>query len=79
VPEYGETTLDTPYLGTLGADAIPALVESLPALPEPAQSRLRADLREAHFRLVVGADRSWQSWNLARERARAALERLFGS
>ncbi len=78
VPEYGEATLDTPYLVSLGADAIPALVAALPGLPADAQARLRPALRDAWNEYVRGPRDSWQGWNLARERARDALEALFG-
>jgi peptidoglycan/LPS O-acetylase OafA/YrhL len=35
VPEDGSARLDTEYFSALGDDAIPVLVEALPALPEP--------------------------------------------
>ena len=35
VPEDGWPGLDTEYFGALGDDAVPVLVEALPALPEP--------------------------------------------
>jgi hypothetical protein len=78
VPEYGETTLDALYLGGLDADAVPALVAALPRLPASQQAVLRPLLVDAWSRYVERRDPSWQGWNLARERARNALEGLFG-
>jgi hypothetical protein len=79
VPAYGERTLDAPYVGSLDADAVPALVAALPRLPAEQRAELEPLLRDAWDRYVgPGADRSWQAWNVARERARAALEGLFG-
>jgi len=69
--------LDAPYLGTLGADAIPALAEALPELQPPQRPEALEALRASHERLAED-DRSWPAWNLARERARTALEALFG-
>jgi hypothetical protein len=77
VPEYGERTLDTTYLGSLDADAVPQLVAALPGLSEPQRRELRPLLADAHRRYVLERDASWQGANLARERARAALEGLF--
>jgi hypothetical protein len=79
IPPDGEVTLDTVYLGGLDADAVPALVAALPALPEPARSEVRRSLTVFGFELDVEASRDdWPAWNLSRERARAALDTLFG-
>jgi hypothetical protein len=79
VPPDGQVTLDTVYLGRLDADAVPALVAALPALPEPARSEVRRSLSVFGFELDVEASRGdWPAWNLSRERARAALASLFG-
>lgn len=79
VPPDGEVTLDTVYLGRLDADAVPALVAALPALPEPAHSEVRRSLSLFGLELDLEASRGdWPAWNLSRERARAALDTLFG-
>ncbi|HVL54438.1 MAG TPA: DUF4173 domain-containing protein [Vitreimonas sp.] len=78
VPDYGRRVFDATYLGSLDADAVPAMVEALPALPEAERVRLTVTLRDAHRRFVILDDRTWQATNLSRERARAALEELFG-
>jgi hypothetical protein len=79
VPPDGEVALDTVYLGMLDADAVPALVAALPALPEPAHSEVRRSLSTFAFELDLEAPRGdWPAWNLSRERARAALDTLFG-
>jgi len=74
VPEYGDPSLDTGYLGTLDADAIPALVAVLPRLPEAQRATVESLLADAHWRFVVTSHEGWQSFNVARARARDALE-----
>jgi hypothetical protein len=77
VPEFGEETLDTAYLGTFDADAVPALVEAVSRLDIRARSDLENRLRELRRRLEV--DRGDPAaWNLARENARAALDAWYG-
>jgi len=77
VPEDGSGRLDTGYFSALGDDAIPVLVEALPALPEPYRTET---LRVLAVRLeLLSTDPTWTSpaaWNLARERAKAALAQL---
>jgi hypothetical protein len=77
VPPDGKAGLDADYLRVLPDDAIPALVASLPVLPEPASTQIR-DLLLAR-RAELAADASSLgilSWNLGRERAREALATL---
>lgn len=73
----GETRLDPEYLGVLPDDAVPVLVEALPRLPEldrAAVIRLLLERRD-----VLKSDPAFAgpaSWNLGRERARAALDSM---
>jgi Domain of unknown function (DUF4173) len=77
VPEFGEETLDTAYLGSFDADAVPPLVEAIPRLSMPARTDLENRLRELRDRLET--DRGDPAaWNLAREEARAALDAWYG-
>ncbi|MDQ2673414.1 MAG: DUF4173 domain-containing protein [Chloroflexota bacterium] len=75
VPADGQTGLDTVYALSLGDDRIPDLVRVLPALEAHAADYVRDELR---FRLqqlrTDPALEAWQSWNLGRVRALAALE-----
>jgi Domain of unknown function (DUF4173) len=74
VPPDGRTTLDTAYLGSLDADSIPAMVAALPFLPASARAEVLDQLRDAAVSLDhVAAANDLPAWNLARERARAAL------
>ena len=76
VPADGWVGLDTGYLGALGDDAIPVLVEAVPLLPEPYRGEVLAQL---HGRALELAEPAWTSpaaWNAARDRARAALADL---
>jgi hypothetical protein len=78
VPEFGEETLDTAYLGTFDADAVPALVAAAPRLEPIARADLEYRLRSLRQRLEQ--DRGDPAaWNLARENARRALNSLFGA
>jgi hypothetical protein len=75
VPAGGRTGLDTPYLSSLGDEAVPAVARAIARLPDPADRAWlerfldgrAAELRENPSLL------GWPAWNLARERARAAL------
>ena len=75
VPAGGRTGLDTPYLSSLGDEAVPAVARAVDRLPDPADRAWLArflDVRAAQLRenpTLLG----WPAWNLARERARAAL------
>ena len=73
----GETGLDAFYLMMLGSDAVPALIETLPALPEDQRRDLLAELRfRADSLAAESASQSWQAWNLSREHARSLLAEL---
>ncbi len=67
----GEAGLDAFYLTILGTDAVPALVEALPALPENDRRELSAELDFRGQGLAQDyAGKAWQAWNLSREHAR---------
>jgi hypothetical protein len=70
----GRHGFDAGYAVTLGDDAVPELVASLAYLDARDQAIVRSELalRANELRNDPGS-RSWQSWNLARERAREAL------
>jgi hypothetical protein len=67
--------LDVGYLTmAMSPDAIPAIAERLPMLPEP----MRSEIRDSVLKRSVARDRrerAWFEWNLASERARRALTR----
>ncbi|MER5426935.1 DUF4153 domain-containing protein [Streptosporangium roseum] len=60
--------IDQDYLGSLGAEAVPALDR----LPEPARSCVLRDVVQANG--LYSPD-PWNGWNLAREQARELLSR----
>ena len=62
--------LDVGYLSSLPADAVPRLVEALPALPPDIRVALTRGLQCNLGRLI---DQPATSWNLGRERALASL------
>jgi hypothetical protein len=73
----GHAGLDAEYLGILPDDAVPVLVAALPGLPARERTEVLALLRTK--RTVLAADPAFASpasWNLGRERARAALATL---
>jgi hypothetical protein len=71
VARYARTgQLDALYLQHLSANAVPAIVESLPELPRPIAARLRASLRG---RFSSAAKGRWFEWNLRRREAAEAL------
>jgi two-component system, OmpR family, sensor histidine kinase BaeS len=71
--------LDVRYLvRTLGPDAVPALLRSLPALPAALQLRLRSCLRAQYTPASINALRNatWYEWSYGRGRLVRTLERL---
>jgi len=79
VPPGGEVALDAAYLSGLGDGAIPPIVEALPRLRTADRLVLLDILAREHERLAADPRLTgWPGWNLDRERARAALEDLFG-
>lgn len=74
LPEYAERELDVSHLVALGPGAWPDLVAALPSLQDGKQRFMRSYLlRIAPY---VTREEPWQSWNLDRERAKAALGEL---
>jgi hypothetical protein len=75
IARFGRTQkIDVAYLGTLGADAVPALASALRALPPAEAQTLRAALcADATF--LRAAPHGWRSANLARARAEQSLQR----
>lgn len=72
--------LDVGYLTRgLSPDAIPAIAERLPSLPEPMRSDIRRAVRERYAARNEGRQRTWFEWNLASSRARQALNASFAS
>ncbi len=63
--------LDSGYLVTLGADAVPVLVDALPALPVP-ERRLLAQQMLDRWDQVAPPD--WRAWNWGQYRAWRALQ-----
>lgn len=65
-----QSRFDAPYMAGLSADAVPALVDALPSLPESKRRAVRDRLgNDAEHE--VGPD--WRTWNWGRSRARASL------
>ena len=60
-------SVDAAYLGSLSADAVPTLLEGLPALSPEARCTLAVRL-QARWGAPMDAD--WRSWNRAKVRAR---------
>jgi hypothetical protein len=65
--------VDGRYLATLSADAVPALVALLPALPAAERCRVAAMLDE---RWSASRPGGWRTWNLADARARRLVREL---
>lgn len=63
---------DAYYLSTLSADAVPALIESLPVMDEPDRRIVTDALRS---RWAVEDRPDWRTWNLGRSRALEMVER----
>ena len=71
--------LDVAYLAReLSPNAIPAIAERLPSLPEPTRSALRDSVRMHYAARREMAEGRWYEWNLARARAREVLTTNLG-
>ncbi len=79
VPPGGRSGLDRAYLMSLGDEAIPAVVASYDRLPASDRLRLDPFLVERAAELATDPSlQGWPSFNVARERARAALAAWAG-
>jgi hypothetical protein len=77
VPPDGRSGLDVDYVRQLGDDAVPALVQALPALGSRDADELRGFLLDRASGLTdPKAAGGWPSWNLGRELAKDALAPL---
>jgi hypothetical protein len=65
---------DGKYLGTLSADAVPALIARLPTLPQDERCRVAATLEKRWSGERPGG---WRAWNLGDARARRLVSELL--
>lgn len=63
----------------LSPNAVPAIVERLPSLPEPVRTSLAAAMLKRQTALRLFDDEQWFEWSLPRVRAREALRRAGAS
>jgi hypothetical protein len=73
VPPDGQAALDADYLGVLPDDAVPALVAALPQLSGNDAFRIERALDRRERALAEAPYGTPFSWNLGRDRAKAAL------
>lgn len=72
--------LDEKHLvNELSPNAVPAIVERLPSLPEPVRTSLAAAMLKRQTALRLFDDERWFEWSLPRVRAREALRRAGAS
>jgi hypothetical protein len=73
----GHSGFDVDYASELGDDAVPDLVAALAVVPTPDAAALRVQLEGRRAALQLDSSSAGPlSWNLSRERARAALATL---
>lgn len=66
--------LDIAYLSdSLSPDAVPAIMERLPSLPEPTRTELLTAIRVRYDSRSGQRERAWYEWNRAHHQARRAL------
>jgi hypothetical protein len=76
IPFDGRVGLDADYLGSLGDDAVPAMVAAYASLGAVDRAALTVVLTERRRSLAQDESvRGWPAWNLARTRAQEALAR----
>ena len=63
---------DAHYLTALSADAVPAMIEALPAMNEEDRHVVEDHLED--FSRWSSEDRDWRTWNLSRTRAQYLIE-----
>ncbi len=68
--------LDATYAFSLSADAVPALVEALPALTRNEQRIIAVQLL---YQRTLLEESDWRTWNWSRSEAARILQREFGS
>ncbi|MGH7531526.1 MAG: DUF4153 domain-containing protein [Gemmatimonadales bacterium] len=73
--DAGARAFDAEYAVTLGADAVPPLLEALPRLEPSARCRVVASLLDRW----AGEDGDWRSWNWSRARARRLVRDQAGA
>ena len=73
--EAGER-FDARYLTGLSADAVPVMIEALPAMDEADRRIVEADLEAFSRRSQKSSD--WRTWNLSRSRALALVDAEMG-
>ncbi len=69
---------DAPYLASLSADAVPALIEVLPAVGWRERCQAAESLLAQRHRYLE-QETDWRSWNLGLEQARQALREHEGA
>ncbi len=70
----GESGLDLDYLGFLGYDSVPVLVDALPRLSDDDRAAADRVLRRQAARIAVESrELGWPSWSVAGQRASDAL------
>ncbi|MBL0170116.1 MAG: DUF4173 domain-containing protein [Gemmatimonadaceae bacterium] len=70
--------LDVAYLANeLSPDAIPAIAERLPLLPEPMRSELRRAVQKRYAPRREMTEGRWYEWNLGRVRGKAVFRTVF--
>jgi hypothetical protein len=74
--EAGER-FDAYYLTGLSADAVPVMIEALPAMEEADRRIVEEDLES--FSRWSRESRDWRTWNLGRSRALALVETEMGT
>jgi hypothetical protein len=63
---------DASYLTGLSADAVPAMIEALPAMDEEDRHVVEDHLES--FSRWSSENRDWRTWNLSRSRAQYLIE-----
>ncbi len=78
---FGSTgKLDVAYLARgLSLDAVPAIAERLPSLPDSIRSEVQRAVQEQLARREEARARRWFEWNRASSRARKAVHASFGA
>jgi hypothetical protein len=73
----GQRGLDAWYLASLGDDAVPVMIEAVPYVDMNDLPMLDRQIRDRELALGQSDVTAWPAWNLARQRAREAIERYL--